>query len=78
MKTPIEVIFEGVDTNIYKYLEVPNKKNRQPRFNSEDFCYLFLGHWLPGDLGEDRKNVGLLIKAFIETFKIKKVKPALF
>ena len=77
MKTPIEVIFEGVDTNIYKYLEVPNKKIGNLDSISEDFCYLFLGHWLPGDLGEDRKNVGLLIKAFIETFKNKKVKPAL-
>ncbi len=23
----------------------------------EEFCYLFVGHWLQGDLGEDRKNV---------------------
>jgi glycosyltransferase involved in cell wall biosynthesis len=30
-----------------------------------------------GDLGEDRKNVGLLIKAFYETFKNKSNKPAL-
>ena len=43
----------------------------------EDFAYLFVGHWLPGDLGEDRKNVGLLIKAFYEVFKNKKNKPAL-
>jgi hypothetical protein len=26
---------------------------------------------MQGDLGEDRKNVGLLIKAFFETFKNK-------
>jgi hypothetical protein len=32
---------------------------------------------MQGDLGEDRKNVGLLIKAFYETFKNKKDKPAL-
>jgi hypothetical protein len=43
----------------------------------EDFAYLFVGHWLQGDLGEDRKNVGLLIKAFYETFKNKMKKPAL-
>ena len=43
----------------------------------EEFCFLFTGTWLQGDLGEDRKNVGLLIKAFFETFKGKKNKPAL-
>jgi hypothetical protein len=32
---------------------------------------------MQGDLGEDRKNVGLLIKAFYEVFKNKKQKPAL-
>jgi hypothetical protein len=30
-----------------------------------------------GQLGEDRKNVGLLIKAFYEVFKNKSKKPAL-
>jgi hypothetical protein len=43
----------------------------------EEFCYLFVGHFLNGDVGEDRKNVGLLIKAFFETFKNKKNTPAL-
>jgi glycosyltransferase involved in cell wall biosynthesis len=32
---------------------------------------------MAGDMGEDRKNVGLLIKAFYETFKNKTNKPAL-
>jgi hypothetical protein len=43
----------------------------------EDFCYLFVGHWMNGDFGEDRKNVGLLIKAFFELFKNKKNTPSL-
>ena len=77
VKVPIEVIFEGIDTNIYKYLDKPNVKIGSLDQIPEDFCYLFVGHWLPGDLGEDRKNVGLLIKAFIEVFKNKKNKPAL-
>lgn len=77
VKVPIEVIFEGIDTNIYKHLDKPNIKVGDLDKISEDFCYLFVGHWLPGDLGEDRKNVGLLIKAFIEVFKNKKNKPAL-
>jgi len=32
---------------------------------------------MQGQLGEDRKNVGLLVKAFYETFKNKSKKPAL-
>jgi glycosyltransferase involved in cell wall biosynthesis len=32
---------------------------------------------LQGDFGEDRKNVGYMIKAFLEVFKNKKHKPAL-
>jgi glycosyltransferase involved in cell wall biosynthesis len=43
----------------------------------EKFAYLFVGHWMQGALGEDRKNVGLLVKAFYETFKNKSKKPAL-
>ena len=77
VKVPIEVIFEGIDTNIYKHLDKPNVKVGNLDQIPEDFCYLFVGHWLQGDLGEDRKNVGLLIKAFLEVFKNKKVKPAL-
>jgi hypothetical protein len=77
IKVPIEVIFEGVDTNIYKYLDTPNKEIGALNTIPEDFCYLFVGHWLQGDLSEDRKNVGLLIKAFFELFKNKKNKPAL-
>ena len=38
---------------------------------------MFVGHWMNGDMGEDRKNVNLLVKAFYETFKNKKKKPAL-
>jgi hypothetical protein len=75
--TPIEVLFEGIDTNIYKFLETPNKEIGVLNTIPEEFCYLFVGHWLQGDLGEDRKNVGLLVKAFFETFKNKKNRPAL-
>ena len=77
IKVPVEVIFEGIDTNIYKYLDTPNKEIGALNTIPEEFCYLFVGHWLQGDLGEDRKNVGLLIKAFFELFKNKKNKPAL-
>ena len=36
---------------------------------SEQYAFLFVGHWLRGDFGEDRKNVSFLIKIFLETFK---------
>ena len=77
LNVPIEVLFEGIDTNIYQHLDKPNKEIGALNTISEDFAYLFCGHWLPGDVGEDRKNVGLLIKAFFETFKNKKNAPAL-
>jgi hypothetical protein len=78
VQKPIEVLFEGANTDIYKYLDtIP--KNTFPEIDNipESFAYLFVGHWINGDLGEDRKNVGLLVKAFYEIFKNKKNKPAL-
>ena len=67
-----EVLFEGANTNIYK----PSKSDFKLDVK-EDFAYLFCGHWINGQMGEDRKNVGLLIKAFYETFKNKTKVPAL-
>ena len=68
-----EVIFEGANTDVYK----PIKSTFDLSNVKEEFAYLFVGHWINGVLGEDRKNVGLLIKAFYETFKRKSKKPAL-
>jgi hypothetical protein len=68
-----EVIFEGANTEVYK----PVKSTFDLSNVKEDFAYLFVGHWMQGQLGEDRKNVGLLVKAFYETFKNKSKKPAL-
>ena len=74
LTSPIEVLFEGVNLDTY----FPDDKPCTVDFNiKESFAYLFVGHWLPGSMGEDRKNVSLLIKAFFETFKNKKLKPAL-
>ncbi len=41
------------------------------------FVNLFVGHWMQGDFGHDRKNVSLLVKSFYEVFKDKSQKPAL-
>ena len=70
---PSEILFEGANTKVYK----PVKSNFDLSSIKEDFCYLFVGHWMQGQIGEDRKNVGLLVKAFYETFKNKSKKPAL-
>lgn len=76
---PCEVLFEGVDLNVYfksdfKETELYSNINNVIK---EDFAFLVLGHWLPGDFGQDRKNIGYTIKAFLEVFKHKKNKPAL-
>jgi len=70
---PMEVLFEGADTNIYNDV-VDDSFNLDIK---EDFAYLFVGHWLKGDTGQDRKDVGMLIKTFVETFKDDENKPAL-
>ena len=76
--TPIEVLFEGSDTNIYKITKKFSKDLVDTlKEIKEDFCFLFVGHWLQGGLGHDRKDLGMLIKTFLETFKNKKKQPAL-
>ena len=79
VEKPIEVLFEGANIDIYKVLDILPKNELHNSITSlpESFTYLFVGHWMQGDLGQDRKNVGLLIKAFYETFKNKSKKPAL-
>jgi len=76
VEKPIEVLFEGADTEIYKVLDKVDSFSELNNIK-EKFAFLFVGHWINGDVGEDRKNVGLLIKMFFEVFKNKKDKPAL-
>ena len=72
---PIEILFEGFDETVFG---IPtNNKIGELNKIKEDFAFLFVGHWLRGDFGEDRKNVGLLIKSFAMAFKNEKKKPAL-
>jgi hypothetical protein len=69
LQTKVEVLFEGVDVNKYGPLAWPTKLQLDEI--DEMFCYLVVGHWLPGEIGEDRKNIGYTIKSFLETFKNK-------
>jgi glycosyltransferase involved in cell wall biosynthesis len=76
IEKPIEVLLEGADIEIYKVLDKVDSFSELNNIK-EKFAFLFVGHWINGDLGEDRKNVSLLIKMFFEVFKNKKDKPAL-
>ena len=70
---PMEVLFEGFNEKVYnkttEKLDLPEIK--------EQFCFLFTGMWIQGDYGHDRKNIGVMIKTFLETFKNKQKQPAL-
>ena len=78
MNKPSSVLFEGVDIDTYKPTNKFSKEVTEI-FDEvkEDFGFLFVGHWLQGGLGKDRKDVGMLIKVFLETFKNQKKQPAL-
>jgi hypothetical protein len=77
LEKPIEVVFEGINLDVYKDIEPKEIKTIDLSNIKESFCYLFVGHWMGGDFGHDRKNVSLLIKSFYEIFKNKPQKPAL-
>ena len=76
---PIEVLIEGLNLDVYKVTKEFKNKELYNKINSipEKFAYLTVGHWMQGELGEDRKNIGLTIKAFYELFKNRKNPPAL-
>jgi glycosyltransferase involved in cell wall biosynthesis len=79
LEKPVEVLFEGTDTNIYKKLDTVEGEVVESISDlvKEDFNFLFVGHWLQGEIGQDRKDVGMMIKTFLETFKGKKSRPGL-
>jgi hypothetical protein len=75
IEKPVEILFEGFDEEDFGTEHVAHITELDAI--KEDFAFLFVGHWLRGDLGEDRKNVGMMIKTFAMAFKNEKVKPAL-
>ena len=76
--TPIEVLFEGVDLNVFK-----PEYNKSPEIEKiinnipENYVFLYNGTWLQGEIGHDRKNTGMMVKVFLETFKNTPNAPAL-
>jgi len=75
IQKPVEILFEGFDEMDFGTEHVAHITELDSI--KEDFAFLFVGHWLRGDLGEDRKNVGMMIKTFAMAFKNEKIKPAL-
>jgi glycosyltransferase involved in cell wall biosynthesis len=75
LNRPIEVLHNCVHTDIFGK-NAPTDKDFSKTLDSipENFCYLFVGHWLQGEYGEDRKNVSMLVKLFLETFRQVKTK----
>ena len=75
-----KVLLEAVDSEIYKKVKTPKKSisNYLDEIPS-DFAFLFVGHWMNGEMFQDRKDVAGLIKTFITTFgkKPKSKQPAL-
>jgi len=76
---PVEVLFEGVDTSKYFKTNSNSKVEVVKSLNSikESFCFLIVGHWLQGEYGQDRKNIGVTIERFLSTFRTQHTKPAL-
>jgi glycosyltransferase involved in cell wall biosynthesis len=71
----IEVLFEGLDTDIYyKKDDVTIDLLSEVE---EKFCFLNVGMWMEAEMGEDRKNISGLIYTFIDTFKNTNNPPAL-
>jgi glycosyltransferase involved in cell wall biosynthesis len=72
LETPIEVLFEGADLNVYKKTtDIHPTVIKELSEIKNPFCYLFVGHWLKGHMGQDRKDIGMMIKVFCEAFKDK-------
>ena len=64
---PIEVLLEGVDLSVF--LDYQKSEVDLLEDVETDFNYLAVGHWLKGDIGQDRKDIGMIIKTFSTVFQ---------
>lgn len=72
LQKPVDVLFEGVDLDTYfNTKDIHKSVDDELKQVKEDFAFLFVGHWLSGEFGEDRKNVSAMIRVFLEAFKNK-------
>ena len=72
LQKPMTVLFEGVDTDVYTPMDKYQiKGDFIDEFNElvkEDFVYLHVGQLGKGGYGEDRKNITLMVKCFLQAF----------
>jgi hypothetical protein len=71
LQKPVEVLFEGVREDLFDKSKADGDILNRIK---PDFNYLVVGHWLSGDLGEDRKDIGMTIKTFCSIFSGKPTK----
>lgn len=74
--TPVEVLFEGIDSTVFFRKQIDMESELLKEVDST-WNFLCVGHWLQGDFGQDRKNIGYTIRMFLETFKDQKDAPGL-
>jgi len=74
--TNLQVISEYFDDKIYNSTNVTTTIPALDTITEKE-AFLMCGHWLQGQLGEDRKNISGALHCFFNTFKDKKTKPAL-
>ena len=75
--TKLQVVSEYFDDITYDNNNVTTTLSVIDQQVTESFAFLIAGHWLQGNIGEDRKNISGAIHCFFNTFKNKKNKPAL-
>ena len=82
LSKPMGVLSEGIDTDIYQ--PIPDAGKSDDPFKKEiydlikeNFVYLHVGQWGKGGYGQDRKNIAVMIKCFIQAFANQKNPPAL-
>jgi len=74
--TKIQVVSEYFDETVYNNKNVTASIPELDNI-SEAFAFLSVGHWLQGQIGEDRKNISGMLHCFFNTFKNKKDSPAM-
>lgn len=81
LEKPMKVLFEGVDTDVYRPMDKHQIKgdfvDEINELVKEDFVYLHVGQLGKGGYGEDRKNITLMVKCFLQAFSNHPNPPAL-
>lgn len=70
LNNPCDVLFWGANTSVFK--KTDQKIPKLEKFMSgikESFAFLFVGQWTSNNIVSDRKDIGMLIRTFIETFR---------